>query len=1028
MHQSQSPSLLTHFVQKARVLTLLLALSLFPTITHAQNVSLTPEQIAQLQALTPAQREALLNNLESNTNSGQQQAPVTNPVTVEPRAVNSSQQNNRAIEDNAQQTQQVQQNTQNIRNQQNPITQQYSRDLGSNGSNQQRPISLNNAANRPATQPDQTAQNIQQNNQQNVQQNNQQNNLPYNQQIDFGRQVMPNEPAPLMQFGYELFAGTPTTFAPATNIPVPANYVMGPGDTVVIQLYGQRNLTHELVITREGMLMFPEIGPVAVTGLSFGEMREQIQNIVSNQLIGQSASVTMGALRSINIFVLGEAYRPGSYTVSSLSTMTNALFVSGGITNVGSLRSIRLMRSGELITELDLYDLLLRGDTSGDARLQPGDVIFIPPIGRTVGITGEVKRPAIFELRNETNAAEALALTGGLLPSAYPQASRIERINQSGDRTVIDVDLSQQSSTNTALADGDIIDIASVLDQIESVVVLSGHVSRPGSFQWQENLHVSDLLPSVASMLPDPDLGFALIARELQPTRRIELLYVNLGQAINNPGSAADLAFQPRDTLYTFGASQNRQLQLEDLLERLREQASFDNPPLIVGVSGNVRFPGEYPLVRDMTLDDAISFAGGLAPNSNLDNILIERQVNRLGTITLQSAALNAQTLRTTSQVLLREQDEVIVLNANESREELLAPTLEKIRVQATATEPTRIVTINGSVRFPGSYPLLDGMDVEELVSIAGGLSESAERRNAEVTRYDAEPSTGREIAHVTIDLQSTGANGQGFKLSPFDQLVIRQMPNWTDNEYVDIQGEVNAPGRYSITKEDTIASLIQRAGGLTNYAEPRAAIFLREELRENEQRMLEEFRDRLERDILTRNLQQSTSEDGANIQSTTGITEMLDRIAEVNAVGRLVVDVPQILAGVEREDVILRTGDRLLIPRTQQEISVIGEVHRPTSHLFEPRRSISDYISSSGGFTSDADKGSVYVIRASGEVVAVGSARWFFQERQGLEAGDSIVVPFDTYQPSGLYIWRNVSQILFNISTTLLAIERVAN
>ena len=937
MQRSRALPKITTLVASARVFVLLFTLIGLATVSNAQNLSLTPEQIAQLQALSPAQREALLEASGANEVAGTAQTPVTNPVTVEPRNVGPT------IQDST-------------------VT-----------------------------------------------------------------AVTTVAPTSLQHFGYELFAGIPTTFAPATNIPVPANYVMGPGDTVVIQLYGQRNLTYELVITREGMLMFPEIGPVAVTGLSFGEMREQIQSIVSNQLIGQSASISMGALRSINIFVLGEAYRPGSYTVSSLSTMTNALFVSGGITNVGSLRSIRLMRSGELITELDLYDLLLRGDTSGDARLQPGDVIFIPPIGRTVGITGEVKRPAIFELRNETNAAQALALTGGLLPSAYPQASRIERINTRGDRTVIDVDLSQQTSANTELADGDIIDIASVLDQVESVVELRGHVSRPGSFQWRDGLRVSDVLPSVASMLPNPDLGYALIARELQPTRRIELVYVDLGQAINNPGSTADLTFQPRDVLHTFGASQNRQAQLSELLVQLRLQSSFTNPPLIVIISGNVRFPGEYPLVRDMTLDDAISFAGGLAPNSNLENILLERQVNRLGTITLQSAALSPQTLRSVSQVMLREQDEVIVLNANEPREALLAPTLDKIRTQATAEEPTRIVNISGSVRFPGNYPLIDGLDVEGLINLAGGLSESAERRNAEVTRYDAEPAKGREVAHVSIDLQSSTENGRNFKLASFDQLVIRQMPNWTDNEYIDIAGEVNAPGRYSITKDDTISSLIKRAGGLTNYAEPRAAIFLREELRQNEQRMLEDFRDRLERDIITRNLQQATSEDAAAIQSTSGITDMLDRIAEVNAVGRLVVDLPQILAGNEREDVILRTGDRLLIPRTQQEVSVIGEVHRPTSHLFEPRLSVADYISSSGGFTSDADKSEVYVIRASGEVVSVGSARWFFQERQGLEAGDSIVVPFDTYQPNGLYIWRNVSQILFNISTTLLAIERVA-
>jgi polysaccharide export outer membrane protein len=941
----------------------------------AQTLTLTPEQIAQLQALSDEERAALFSSATGQTGSATQ-APVTNPVVVEPRDVRPAQSSNSAILDNAVQSGQAQQ-----------------RDLDE----QFTPLSAGQPA-QPATD---------------------QADAPG---ASAAERV---ERAPLQQFGYELFAGTPTTFAPATDIPVPADYVMGPGDTVVIQLYGQRNITHELVVTREGMLMFPEIGPVAVTGLSFGELREQIQTIVATQLIGQNASVTMGALRSINVFVLGEAFRPGSYTVSSLSTMTNALFVSGGVTTVGSLRSIRLMRAGQLVTELDLYDLLLRGDTSGDARLQPGDVIFIPPIGQTVGISGEVKRPAIFELRTETTAAEALALTGGFLPTAFPRASRIERINEQGERTLMDADLSAQAASTPALVDGDIIVIASVLDQIESVVMLEGHVSRPGGFQWRQGLRVSDVLPRVTDMLPNPDLDYALIARETQPTRRVELLYVNLGQAIANPGSAADLVFEPRDQLHTFGASQNRQDQLADLIERLRDQASFEQPPLIVEVRGNVRFPGEYPLVRNMSLNDAISFAGGLGANSNLQTVLIERQVNRSGSITLQSAELDPLSLQTAAPVMLREQDTIVVFNANEPREDLLAPTLEKLRAQASASEPTRIVNITGSVRFPGSYPLLDGLTVERLIALAGGLSESAERRNAEITRYDAELGQGREVGHVAIDLQNPGSDGANFALAPFDQLVIRQMPNWTDNEFVDIEGEVNAPGRYSITKEDTLASLIARAGGLTAYAEPRAAIFLREELRENEQRMLEEFRDRLERDILTRNLQQTNNEEGAQ-QTTAGITELLDRIAEVNAVGRLVVDLPRVLEGDTRSDVILRTGDRLLIPRTQQEVSVIGEVNRPTSHLYERGRNVSDYIASSGGFTSDADNSGVYVIRASGEVVAVGSARWFFEEREGLLPGDSIVVPFDAYQPSALYVWRNVSQILFNISTTLLAIERV--
>ena len=830
----------------------------------------------------------------------------------------------------------------------------------------------------------------------------------------------------LRQFGYELFAGSPSTFAPATNIPVPATYVMGPGDTVVIQLYGQRNVIHELVITREGMLLFPEIGPVSVAGLSFLEMRDQIQRIVTNQLIGQNATVTLGALRSINVFVLGEAAQPGSFTVSSLSTMTNALFASGGVTRIGSLRGIRLMRSGQLVTELDLYDLLLRGDTSGDARLMPGDVIFIPPIGKTVGIAGEVRRPAIYELKNETSPAEILSLSGGLNPTAYPRSSRIERISDNGERIIVDVDLSLGSAPDPVLNDGDVIQVYSVLDQLENIVLLEGHVHRPGSFQWREGLRVSGVLGSVEEMLPNPDLDYALIAREILPTRRIELVYVNLGTAINNPGSATDLLLQPRDQLLTFGASQSRQAQVAQLLSRLRAQASFEKPALIVSVSGNVRFPGEYPLVRGMTMDDVIRFAGGLSTDSDLDYVLLERQIDRRGSIGVQSAALNGETLQTPTPIALQELDRVMVFNANESRDGLLDSTLSKLKAQASSDSPTLIARISGNVRFPGEYPLTRGLSAGGLIQAAGGFTESADTTAAEVTRYDSELEAGRSISHIVVNLTGAGRSGLDLSLMPFDQLTIRQMPNWTASETVTLSGEVMAPGVYTITKEDTLTSLIRRAGGLTDYADPRAAIFLREELRANEQQALDDLRARLQRDLVIQGLQGASEENGAQTSVEPQVLALIDN---AEATGRLTIDLPTALSDERRSadyDVILRDGDRLLIPRTQQEITVAGEVNQPTSHLYRRDWSVSDYIASSGGYTPSADQSNVFVIKASGEVVSFKGARWFFQKRARMEPGDTIVVPFNTRIGNNLVEWRNISQILFNLSTTLLAIERV--
>ena len=340
----------------------------------------------------------------------------------------------------------------------------------------------------------------------------------------------------LLRFGYDLFAGAPTTFAPATDIPITADYVIGPGDTVQIQLFGKEPAKYSLVVTREGALQFPEIGPVSVAGLTFPEMKRMLEARIEEQMIGRKVTINMGALRSIRVFILGDANRPGSYTVSALSTMTNALFVSGGVKPIGSLRDIQLKRQGKVVGRLDLYDLLLRGDTSGDARLQPGDVIFIPPVGASVGVAGEVRRPAIYELRKERTVEQVVALAGGLLPTAYPQATQIERINARGERTLVDLDISKSAGQQAKVVQGDVLRVYSVLEKMEDIVLLTGHVQRPGGYQWRKGMRVADLIPSIENdLLPRPDLDYALLRRELRPDHRVEAFSVRLGEALQHP-------------------------------------------------------------------------------------------------------------------------------------------------------------------------------------------------------------------------------------------------------------------------------------------------------------------------------------------------------------------------------------------------------------------------------------------------------------------------------------------------------------
>jgi protein involved in polysaccharide export with SLBB domain len=348
----------------------------------------------------------------------------------------------------------------------------------------------------------------------------------------------------LKPFGYNLFAGSPTTFAPATDIPVPPDYKIGPGDTIAVQLFGKENRQYSLVVQRDGTLNFPNIGPIVVMGRNFQDLKQELLDRVSEDLIGTSAAISMGALRSIRVLIVGDAKAPGSYTVSGLSTVTNALVVSGGVSEGGTLRDIQVRRDGKVIRTIDLYDLLIRGDSQDDIRLQAGDTIFIPPIGSTVAVGGFVKRPAVYELSNEKTVSEMIELAGGLDPEAYPPRIRLERIADNWQRSFIEVDLTSPAGQNQQVRTGDIILVPPVLEEYQAGVSLVGSVERPGAFEWFEGMRLTDVIESYADLRPQSDINYVLIRRETYPKKRIEALSANLEVALESPDSAENLRFR----------------------------------------------------------------------------------------------------------------------------------------------------------------------------------------------------------------------------------------------------------------------------------------------------------------------------------------------------------------------------------------------------------------------------------------------------------------------------------------------------
>src|ERR1035437_6541753 len=295
-------------------------------------------------------------------------------------------------------------------------------------------------------------------------------------------------------FGASIFTSTPSTFAPVDNIPVTPDYVIGPGDELRLQIWGQVSQHGSFVVDRTGSISLPEVGTIHVAGLQFSQLSDFLKAQLGRVYRNFDLNVNLGQLLSIQIFVVGQARQPGSYTIGSLSTLLNALFASGGPLPQGSLRDIQVKRGGDTITHFDLYDLLLRGDKTRDVRLESGDVIFIPDVGAQVAVVGSITTPAVYELRGEKAFNQVIALAGGLTSVAASANVRVERIDKHTERSAIDVDLA--SGDNSPVQDGDIVNVTSIIDRFKDAVTLRGNVTNPGRYVWHQGMRVSDLIPN----------------------------------------------------------------------------------------------------------------------------------------------------------------------------------------------------------------------------------------------------------------------------------------------------------------------------------------------------------------------------------------------------------------------------------------------------------------------------------------------------------------------------------------------------
>lgn len=804
-----------------------------------------------------------------------------------------------------------------------------------------------------------------------------------------------NIEADLKPFGYDVFANEPVTFEPAMITSIPQHYVIDVGDEVTIQTFGKESNSYQLTVNHEGQIVIPELGPFQVSGLTYNEFSSFIKARIAERVIGVEAVVSLSKLRSIRVFVAGEAYKPGPYTLSALSSMTHALFAAGGINIAGSLRGVQLKRAGNVVGEFDLYDLLINGDSSQDLLLRSGDVLFIPVKGEEVSIEGSVRRPAIYELKDRETFADVIDMAGGLLAEAYKVSVPVERFSDS-QRTVVSIDFNKKQDLAMKVVNGDRIHVMKNSEMFSQSVTLIGAVSRPGKYQWHQGQTIADIVKSVDSgLLPHADLNYGLVIREIDVAKRIEVHQFSIADALTNPSGDNNITLSSRDrviifsnvdkitdevlTIDKFAFSQESLLEKEKLLAK----SQFEDREFWAQYGD-----GNYVSQEDST-------------NESIENVL--------------NSSLDDLTETKDEDIEARELSMF-------SRQRLLVPIINRLRNQASSGDLLKLVEVDGQVKFPGVYPLPVNGTVKNLVIAAGGVTESAYLARADITRTSLTNSKAIKRSH-SIDLAQAFNNDSdsGYKLVSKDRVYVHQIPDWSENLIIELKGEFVFPGKYTIERGETLSDIIEKAGGLTEFAFAEGSVFTRKKLKELELKNVQ----RIASDLRIEMASKSLTEDGLGV-SYSEAQQLLADLTKLDPLGRLVIELPRVLEQPDY-DVTVEDGDVLYIPTRKDSINVIGQVQVTTSHIFDPSLDAVEYIERSGGMKKRADEDRIYIVKANGTVELLEGNSWFASKAEDqMQAGDTIVVPLDSGYMTNLTLWSTATQIIYNTAVAIAAISGI--
>ncbi len=781
-------------------------------------------------------------------------------------------------------------------------------------------------------------------------------------------------------FGANLFLWSPSTFAPVDQVPVTSSYIVGEGDQLLVRVWGQINFNAEVTVDRTGNIYLPQVGAIHVGGISFNDLQDQIRSSISRIYKNFNISVNLGQLHSIRIFVTGQARRPGSFTVSSLSTLVSAIFSTGGPSPYGSMRHIQVRRDGKTVTDFDLYELLIHGNKSKDVQLLPGDVIYIPPVGPQVAVFGSVHTSAIYELLNTTTVGEILQDAGGLSTLASLSRASLERIDVEQRQQAIDISLNE-AGLSTPLQNGDILRVLPISPQFDKTVTLRGNLADPGRFGWRQGMKLSELLPNSQSLV----------------TR-------NYWQHRNELGLPSP-SFQP-DYTQRFTAYQQSMY--------ARSRYGY-NPYGQTAPNGRTGYPQGYGYGQNYGYPQGQPYAQyPMGPQPYVSEESSQQYPDANGSSYnppyQNNGAAADQTQPNSGSTSSQDQPPSYIGGGTLADQQ-----------RRTQTENTAGATSITSVNLPApeidwSYAVIERLDPVTL--------------RTSLIPFDL----GKLV--LDHDMSQDLAVQPGDVITIFSQADIH-VPQSQQTKLVRLEGEVAHAGYYSVAPGETLRQVVERAGGLTPGAYLFGAELTRASTRVAQQQRLDDYVAQLELEVDRASASTSakalSAQDQAAASSSLAASQVLvTRLRQLRASGRIVLDIPPGAHSVSSlPNLPLEDGDRFIVPSAPSSINVVGAVYDQNSFLFTRDRRVNGYLRSAGGANRDADPKHAFIIRADGSVISRDAASSFWGntfDQVRMNPGDTIVMPEKVYRGSSVRNILDYSQLFSQLALGAASLAVITN